>query len=373
MIRIGAPLAHVWMKDATGHAGGAGAAAVSVYTAMLGVYALARLFPADSLLSIIGLVMIALGAAYAVIENDLRRAGAYALTAHVGLSVALIGVGSPVALAGAAAHAFTVMLGFALLQMAFASVALRRGGALASNLAGLARAMPVTSVLFLIGGLNVAGVPGLAMYASAAVAIETSAAWEQRWLWLAIAGLNAACMIAFVTRPSLSMFRVSADYKRVHEAPFSAWLASALAAFFCITVGLAPAWLYQLTPPTPLVFDPFAADMLGPQLELLGSAAALSAALTLIALAPRRLPTHVRDIDLLYRGPAAALGRWAGSVLLRIHAAARATAATTTERLAHTLSQWSRSCDRPYAEHWGAAGQFAVIGAVLLIILVLRF
>src|SRR5262245_15338409 len=42
MIRVGAPLAHVWFKDALSHASPAGGAALSAFTTMLGIYALAR-------------------------------------------------------------------------------------------------------------------------------------------------------------------------------------------------------------------------------------------------------------------------------------------------------------------------------------------
>src|SRR6185295_3967699 len=76
LIRVGAPLAHVWFKDAVQHASPVGAPALTAFSTTLGVYALARLFPAEPILIPIGVAMIAIGLLYVVAENDLRAAGA---------------------------------------------------------------------------------------------------------------------------------------------------------------------------------------------------------------------------------------------------------------------------------------------------------
>ncbi len=176
MIRVGAPLAHVWVKDAIGHASSTGAPAISAFTSLLGVYAIARLFEAEPLLIPIGAAMIILGAFYAAAEDDPRRAGAYGLIAQTGLCVALMGIGSPLALAGAVAHAFTVIIAFVLLQMALGAMHARIGSVRLSALAGASRAMPITVALMFVGGAAASGVPGLATYASLAVALEAAGA-----------------------------------------------------------------------------------------------------------------------------------------------------------------------------------------------------
>src|SRR5690606_28639790 len=75
MIRIGAPLAHVWLKDTIAHASPLGGAALSAFSTLVGVYALARFFPAEPLLVPIGAAMIVLGALYAASVDDLRAGG----------------------------------------------------------------------------------------------------------------------------------------------------------------------------------------------------------------------------------------------------------------------------------------------------------
>lgn len=369
MIRVGAPMAHVWFKDVVSHASPAGAAALSTFTTMLGVYALARLFPAEPLLIPIGAAMIAIGALYTAAEDDLRRAGAYATMAQCGVCVALIGVGSPLALAAAEGHAFTAMLAFAGLQMAFGGLVERTGAARLSLLGGLAQAMPVSAFLMLTAGLAVAAVPGFALYATQAVALEATAQWELRGLWAMIAGLSGLLFVCLALRPAIEANRPTSGLAVRDEAPFTMLLGAGLAIFLCLSVGLAPRWLYDLMP-AELAFRPFDADRVAPQLELLGVAGLAYMAMRLRAAAPKRLPARLLDIDALYRGPMAAAGRWVGVAMLRFYGAWQAATERAARATADRLGRWASACDRPF----GGPGvsnvaRFLSIGAVLLIIL----
>src|SRR5262249_44594448 len=89
LIRLCAPVAHVWFKDAVRHASPAGAPAITAFSTTLGVYALARLFPAEPVLMYVGAAMTAIGLIYALAEDDLRASAAAGMSALVGLCVAL--------------------------------------------------------------------------------------------------------------------------------------------------------------------------------------------------------------------------------------------------------------------------------------------
>lgn len=367
MIRVGAPLAHVWLKDVIGHASPAGGAALSSFSTMLGVYALARLFPAEPLLIPIGAAMIALGALYVAAEDDLRRAGAYALMAQSGVCVSLIGVGSPLALAAAEGHAFAALLAFAALQMAYGGVLARRGAVRVSGLAGLARAMPVSALLMLAAGLAAAGAPGLALYATQAVALEATAQWELRALWVMIAALPAVLFIGLALRPTLAAHRPTRA-AALNEAPFAMLLGAGLTVFLCVSVGIAPGWLYNLMPAA-LAFQPFELSRLAPQLELFGVAGVAYLALRLVVPAPKRPPARVLDVDAFYRGPVGGAGRWTGVVLLRLYGAWQAATATFTKAATARLGRWASACDRPFAGRGVAnVAQFVSIGLVLITI-----
>ncbi len=149
-------------------------------------------------------------------------------------------------------------------------------------------------------------------------------------------------------------------------------LGTGLATFFCIAVGLTPAWLYRLTPTSVLNFDPYALDRLAPQLELIGVAGAVYIALRTMGLAPRERPIQLLDMDALYRGPIAGAGRWTGLVMLRLYGASRVALSAFLAYCGKGFSRWARACDRPYADSWGPAVQLSAIGVVLVIILLSR-
>ncbi len=368
MIRVGAPFAHVWLKDVVSHASPVGGAALSAFTTMLGVYALARLFPAEPLLVPIGAGMIVVGAFYAAAETDLRRAGAYALTAQTGVCVALIGVGSPLALAAAEGHAFAAVLAFVALQMVFGAVLERRGSVDVASLQGLSRQMPITALLALVAGLAVAGVPGFALYATQAVALEAVAQWDLRWLWLCVAATPAVLFVSLALRPALAAFRASVPTPIV-EAPFPMMLGAALASFLCVAIGLAPGWLYDLMP-TALTFQPFAIDRVAQQFELLGVAGLIYLALHAVGAAPKARQIRTLDIDALYRGPFADAGRWAGVLLLRVYGAWQGAANQAGAATARIVGAMAQLCDRPFAPARAAnVVQFFTIGAILMMIL----
>lgn len=372
MIRVGAPLAHVWPKDVMGHASSVGAAALAALPVMLGVYALARAFPAEGLLAPIGVAMMCLGALFAAAEDDFRRAAAYGLTAQAGLCIAALGLGEPLALAAAAGHALTSVFGFTLLQMALGVVAHRRGEARASSFAGLARATPIAVVFCCLGGLAAAALPGLAGYASFAVALEAAGSWESRFIWLAANGATAVLFVALALRPLACALASPAKPPSLKDGPFVMLLGAGLAAFLCLSIGLSPAWLYRLTPPTAIAFDPYAIDRLAPHLAMLGAAGAGYLVLRALRAAPPERRVRLLDIDALYRGPLAGIGRWTGVVSLRIYGAWGAVFGAAAGWAGRAFAGFARGGDRPYSDAASGAIGFCAIGAVLVIILVNR-
>jgi multicomponent Na+:H+ antiporter subunit D len=365
-IRVGGPIAHVWLKDAVAHASPVGAPALSAFTTMLGVYAMARLFPAEPVLMPIGAAMAIIGVLMAIATDDFRRSAAYGLMAVTGVCVMLIGFGSPLALAAAEGQAFTAIMAFVALQMGLGAVLARTGNAHAANMGGLASAMPITIMLVLFAGLAVASTPGSAMYATQAVALEATEQWDLRWLWTAIAAAPAALFVAFAMRPVLVAHRTR-ETKRVvaGETPFPMILGAAIATFFCFSVGIAPGWLYGLMP-TELSFQPFDADQIAPQLELLGVAGSVYIIVWALGLAPRERPVALLDLDSFYRGPVSSAARWGGVLSLRLYGAGQVAVAKIGEFLGRVLSAFSRACDQPYRARFMAVAQFATLAAIVL-------
>lgn len=373
LFRVGAPFAHVWIKDAIAHASPVGASALGVFSSMLGVYALARLFPAEPLLVPIGMAMAVIGAAFALAEDDLRRASASGLTAQTGLCVMLIGIGSPLALAAAEGHAFTLVFAFLALHLALGAVLGRQGQVRASQVEGVARVMPISAALLLFAGLAVAGAPGLATYITTAIALEAAAQWITPTPWAITAAISAALLIALMLRPGLQVYRSAPGPVPRNEAPFPMLLATALAAFFCVSIGVAPGWLYGLLP-TVLAFRPYEIERVAPHLELLGMAGGAFLALRGLRVFARERSIRLLDVDAIYRGPAASAGRWCGVVLLRLYGAWRTQWSAISKAAGGAIGRAISLSDRPYqGGAWRPAQLLAVATAVAIALLWQRF
>lgn len=368
MIRVGAPFAHVWLKDAVSHASPAGAAALSIFTTMLGVYALARLFPAEPLLTYVGAAMIAVGLFYAAAEDDLRRAGVYALMAQTGVCVTLIGIGSPLALAAAEGHAFASIFAFAAVQMVFGVVLERTGSASIARLDGLSAVMPITGLLLLGCGLAAASAPGFALYATHAVALEAASPWELRWIWALFMAVPPVLFVSLALRPTLAAYRASATPRRTKAPAFAMLLGAAVVSFFCLSIGLAPQWLYSLMP-AELAFRPFALDRLAPHLELLGAGGAAYLLLRAARLLPREREGALLDMDALYRGPIASGARWGGVLMLRTYGAWQAGASRLAAYAVAATGRWAQRCDAPYANRLAGVIQWSAVAGIVLILL----
>jgi multicomponent Na+:H+ antiporter subunit D len=121
-----------------------------------------------------------------------------------------------------------------------------------------------------------------------------------------------------------------------------------------------------------LVFAPFALDRLAPALEIISAASASYVILRTIRILPVERRVRILDLDSLYRGPMAWIGRLAGAVLLRLYGAVQTGFDASGRSITARFTAWARRCDRPYAERWAPAAQLAAIAAVLAIVLLAR-
>ncbi len=161
LVNAGAPPVSAWVADAYPRASWSGAVFLSAFTTKAAVAVLIRLFPGESMLVPIGLVMAVYGMVYALIENDIRRVLSYSIVGQVGFMVVAVGIGTPLALGAATAHAFVHILYKSLLMMAAGTVLRATGTARLTALGGLARSMPlVTAAKRAPGGSASAAVPG---------------------------------------------------------------------------------------------------------------------------------------------------------------------------------------------------------------------
>ncbi len=138
-----------------------------------GIYLLMRTTPlfADqpawsALLVTVGLTTAVAGAFMALREHDLKAILAQSTVSQLGLLIAVIGVGTPTALAAAMLHTFAHALFKATLFMLVGIIDKETGSRDIRELSGLRRVMPVTAGVTALAALSMAGVPPMLGFVS---------------------------------------------------------------------------------------------------------------------------------------------------------------------------------------------------------------
>ncbi|HEX4892245.1 MAG TPA: Na(+)/H(+) antiporter subunit D [Hyphomicrobiaceae bacterium] len=248
LINAGAPPISAWLPDAYPQASWSGMVFLSAFTTKTAVYVLIRGFPGTELLIWIGLFMVFYGIVYAILENDMRRILAYSIINQVGFMVTGVGIGTEMALNGAAAHAFTHIIYKALLLMSAGSVLLMTGKSKCTDLGGLFRTMPVTCLCGIIGALAISSFPLTSGFVSKSMIAEGAASSHLMWVWLALAAASAGVFLhAGIKFPWFVFFQKDSGL-RPAEPPPSMRAAMILLASLCVGLGLLPGPLYALLP-----------------------------------------------------------------------------------------------------------------------------
>lgn len=341
LVGLGAPPAHLWLKEAAARASPIGAAALLGALPAAALYGLARGFPGEPGVLLIGVWMILYPTPFAAIERHPLRLLGYAAVSLSGTALAAVGFGGPLALAGAAASAFaqTLALALAALVMGLERAPLwRRGGLMAW--AGL------------LAALSLAGAPGAIGYAASSLVLDALAQGE-RLIWLTAAGAVAASLAHCGWR--LQTLAIEPD-GRARTPAFPSMLGVGVLAFFIIAIGVGPDWLYALLPPGEVIFDPFDPARLAARAQLLLGGGLALAVITAAGAYPRVRGARTPDLDLaaptLVRLLVAAFDR-----MVTVSEFLRARAGAQMERAAEwVLRKTSRWAEPPEgADTWGPA------------------
>lgn len=250
------PPLHAWLPDAYPAATVTGAVFMSAFTTKTAVYALARGFAGWELLLWAGVIMALYGVAFAVLENDIRRLLAYHIVSQVGYMVAGVGLGTEMAINGVTAHAFSHILYKALLFMGAGAVLYAVGSSKLTELGGLARAMPLTLVLYMVGGFSISGVPLFNGFVSKSIIVSAA---EVNHQYLAFLLLTMASIGTFLhTGLKLPYFTWFGPQRSLKPAPVPVGMhvGMGMTAALCIAIGVFPALLYQLLP-FPTSYQPY--------------------------------------------------------------------------------------------------------------------
>ena len=171
-----------------------GSVYLSAFTTKTAVFGLLILFPGEAVLIPVGLYMVFYGIIYALGENDMRRILSYSIVNQVGFMIAGIGIGTTLALNGAAMHAFTHIIYKALLMMSAGSVLLMTQQRKCTQLGGLYHSMRLTTVCGIIGALAISAFPLTSGFVSKPMIGQAALDQHLLWLWLALTAGFCRCV-----------------------------------------------------------------------------------------------------------------------------------------------------------------------------------
>ncbi|MDK2792574.1 MAG: multicomponent Na+:H+ antiporter subunit [Deferribacteres bacterium] len=313
-INAAIPPFSAWLSDSYPESTVTGTVFLSAYTSKTAVYVLARSFPGEEILLYAGAIMTVYGIIYAILENDMRRVLSYSIINQVGFMIAGVGLGTQMAINGAAAHAFAHILYKALLMMGAGAVLYRTGISKTSRLGGLYKTMPYTLLFSCIGAAAISAFPLTSGFTSKSLIIAASAAEHKTFVYhillLASAGVFLHAGIKF---PYFVFFQKDSGL-RPKEAPKNMLIAMGFVSFLCILLGVYPQVLYNILP-YEVDFKPYTASHVLLQLQILMfSAAAFFFMLPML----KRTETITLDTDWFYRKGGALFISFIDNVIIKI-------------------------------------------------------
>jgi multicomponent Na+:H+ antiporter subunit D len=297
LINAAAPPVSAWLSDAYPESSPTGSVFLSAFTTKTAVLALILLFPGEPVLVGVGLFMVMYGIIYALLENDVRRILAYSIVNQVGFMVCAVGIGTQMALNGAAAHAFAHILYKALLFMSAGAVIYRTGFSKCTDLGGLFRTMPLTAVCGIIGALAISGFPLTSGFTTKTLISQAAADESLVFVYFMLAAASAGVFLhAGIKFPWFVFFQKDSGL-RPKDAPWNMAAAMVLLSALCILLGVFQDLLYKYLP-YPVDYVPYTAGKVLFYLQLL-----LFSGLAFFLLLPlmKRTRTVSLDTDWVWR------------------------------------------------------------------------
>ena len=363
LINAAAPPISAWLSDAYPRSSPTGSLFLSAFTTKTAVLALILLFPGEPVLIWVGLYMVMYGIIYALLENDVRRILAFSIVNQVGFMVCAVGIGTQMAINGAAAHAFAHIIYKALLFMSAGVVVYRTGYNKCTEVGGLFRTMPLTAICGIIGALAISGFPLTSGFTTKTMISQASADEGLVAVYFALAAASAGVFLhAGIKFPWFVFFQRDSGL-RPKDAPWNMAAAMVLFSILCVLFGVAPELLYRFLP-YPVDYEAYSPGKVVFYLQLL-----LFSGLAFFLLLPmmRRTNTLTLDTDWFWRVVMRRSWLAIESAIRTVGTALTGTGARVQDRLRSTAQAYFGGAPRGvFAQAW-PIGTTAIWIAILLI------
>lgn len=300
VLNAAVPPLHAWLSDSYPEATVTGSVFLSAFTTKIAVYALARGFAGWEILMWAGAFMAVYGVVFAFLENDIRRILAYHIISQVGYMVTGIGIGTEAAINGSTAHAFAHILYKGLLFMGAGTVLYATGRSKLSELGGLARAMPLTLLLYMVGALSISGFPLFSGFVSKSLIVHAAELSHESVVVLLLTVASVGTFLSIGLKlPYFTWFGPARSLKPA-SIPWGMHAGMMLAGGINVAIGLYPELLYHVLP-SPVDYRPYTPSHLMETVQLL-MFTGLGFWLLIGKIGGK--PTITLDFDWFYRKPA---------------------------------------------------------------------
>ncbi len=283
---------HIWLPSAHANAPSHVSAMMSGVMLKMGLYGIFRTLTFfhdpplfwGSFLTVAGISSALLGIAFAVAQRDMKRLLACSSIENIGiittgLGIALLGISSHNAqltflgMAGALLHILNHSC-FKPLLFLGSGVIIHASGTRDMNImGGLAKVMPRTALLLLIGSIAICGIPPLNGFASEFLLylgffspLHTASLTSLVLLAPLLALVGGLAVIAFTKLYGSVFLGTSRNQTETHphEAGLAMLLPLAFFALLCLLIGILPQYALRLVTPALAVFTPGPAPTFDP-------------------------------------------------------------------------------------------------------------
>lgn len=272
LVNAGGPPLHAWLPDAYPEGSVTGTIWLATFTTKVAVYTLVRGFPGAEILIYAGLFMTLFGVGMTILENDIRRLLSYHIISQVGYMVTAVGVGTELAINGAVAHAINNILFKGLLMMGMGAVIYMTGKRKATELGGLGKVMPMTALLYMIGGFSISGVPLFNGFISKGMIISGAAEAHRPITTLLLTLAASGTFLSTTLKLPFNVFAGRDKKLKVTDPPPNMIIGMSLAAILCFLLGVQPHYLIDLLPFPEVEYRAFTTSHLVIQLQILVTA-----------------------------------------------------------------------------------------------------
>lgn len=241
---------HFWLPNAMAAPAPVSAFLHSATMVKAGIFLMARLHPAldDHLLwqwtvAPIGALTFLTGVVLGLGQTDLKKVLAYTTLSVLGILTMLLGLASDYAVKAAMTYLLAHAMYKAALFMAAGTVDHETGSRDIRVLSGLRKAMPLTAIGAMVGGLSMAGVPFLFGFIGKEYFYKATLRADQPLIfWETVAVVGSMPMVALGLIAGLRPFlgKPCETPKHAHEAPWEMWIGPIILGLLSLTLGIFP-------------------------------------------------------------------------------------------------------------------------------------